>query len=122
MRLPDAPMPASRQRSRKVPVPCDRCHGTGINAGIECSECGGKGHRVVIGGKMTAPTKPPEWRSGGEGSQLTAGRSRWVAEAQGVERSGLAVHNLPGEREDVRRKGKLRQITEVILALRTSSA
>jgi hypothetical protein len=27
-------------------------------AGIECSECGGKGHRVVIGGKMAAPTKP----------------------------------------------------------------
>jgi hypothetical protein len=60
--LPDAPMPANQPTIEKVPVPCDRCHGTGINAGIECSECGGKGHRVVIGGKMAAPTKPPERR------------------------------------------------------------
>jgi hypothetical protein len=52
--LPDAPMPANQPTIEKVPVPCDRCHGTGINAGIECSECGGKGHRVVIGGKMAA--------------------------------------------------------------------
>jgi DnaJ-class molecular chaperone len=62
VRLPDAPMPAKPPTIEKVPVPCDRCHGTGINAGIECSECGGKGHRVVIGGKMAAPTKPPERR------------------------------------------------------------
>jgi len=56
------PMPAKQPTIEKVPVPCDRCHGTGINAGIECSECGGKGHRVVIGGRVAAPTKPPERR------------------------------------------------------------
>jgi len=44
----------------KVPIPCNRCHGTGINTGIECSECGGKGYRVVIGGQMAARTKPLE--------------------------------------------------------------
>jgi DnaJ-class molecular chaperone len=46
-------MPANPPTNEKVPVPCDRCRGTGINVGIECSECGGKGHRVMIGGNRS---------------------------------------------------------------------
>ena len=44
--------------NEKIPIPCEQCHGTGLNAGIECIECHGKGHRVVIGGKIVAPTRP----------------------------------------------------------------
>ena len=36
----------------KMPVPCEHCHGTGIQGGIECRECGGKGHRVIVAGKL----------------------------------------------------------------------
>ena len=49
----------------KMPVPCEDCHGTGINAGIECQECRGKGYRVVIAGKMVNAPKPDRrerWR------------------------------------------------------------
>jgi DnaJ-class molecular chaperone len=49
----------------KIPVPCQHCHGTGINAGIECRECGGKGHRVVIAGRIVnapKPNRPERWR------------------------------------------------------------
>ena len=43
--------------NEKIPIPCEQCHGTGLNAGIECIECHGRGHRVVIGGKIAAPDK-----------------------------------------------------------------
>jgi RecJ-like exonuclease len=36
----------------KLPIPCEHCHGTGIQAGLECKECGGRGHRVVVAGKL----------------------------------------------------------------------
>jgi DnaJ-class molecular chaperone len=44
--------------NEKIPIPCEHCHGTGLIAGIECMECHGKGHRVVIGGNMIQATRP----------------------------------------------------------------
>ena len=37
----------------KLPIPCEHCHGTGIQADLECKECGGRGHRVVVAGVTT---------------------------------------------------------------------
>jgi DnaJ-class molecular chaperone len=49
----------------KMPVPCEHCRGTGIIAGIECRECRGKGHRVVVAGRMVNAPNPDgreQWR------------------------------------------------------------
>ena len=62
--------------NEKIPIPCEQCHGTGLNAGIECSECQGKGHRVVIGGKMIVPTRP-------SGSSTRPQRNQWRGIPQG---------------------------------------
>ena len=43
--------------NEKVPIPCELCRGTGLTAGIECRECEGKGHRVLIGGKLVAQSR-----------------------------------------------------------------
>jgi DnaJ-class molecular chaperone len=48
---------AKQPMNEKVPIPCERCRGTGLIAGIECKECEGKGHRVLIGGKLVAQTR-----------------------------------------------------------------
>jgi DnaJ-class molecular chaperone len=79
LRAPGFPCPA-RQPSRddprpmdeKLPVPCEHCHGTGIQAGLECRECGGRGHRVVVAGKLqpnrqrSQPRQQPQrWRRAG---------------------------------------------------------
>jgi DnaJ-class molecular chaperone len=42
--------------SEKLPHPCEHCGATGIFHGIECGECGGKGHRLVVDGR-TAPIR-----------------------------------------------------------------
>jgi RecJ-like exonuclease len=49
-----APAP-KEQNSEKIPVPCERCRGTGIVDGIECRECLGRGHRVVVAGRLVPP-------------------------------------------------------------------
>ena len=44
--------------NEKLPAPCECCHATGLFAGAECVQCGGKGYRLVIGGQVAAPQKP----------------------------------------------------------------
>ena len=61
--------------NEKIPIPCEQCHGTGLNAGIECIECQGKGHRVVIGGNMIA-TRP-------SGSSPRPQRKQWRGKPSG---------------------------------------
>ena len=36
--------------NEKLPIPCERCHGSGLFAGLECEECRGKGYRLSIDG------------------------------------------------------------------------
>ena len=33
--------------NQKMPIPCEHCHSTGLNAGLEFTRCHGKGRRVV---------------------------------------------------------------------------
>ena len=40
----------------KLSVPCERCKGSGLFHGVSCNECGGKGYRVVISGRV-APVR-----------------------------------------------------------------
>src|SRR5262245_31228246 len=65
---------ASKPANEKMPIPCEHCHGTGIIRGIECRECLGRGHRVVVAGRVVRPARqrpgtsrprPPKanWRS-----------------------------------------------------------
>jgi len=42
----------------KLPIPCERCKGTGVFQGATCDECGGKGYRLIVGGRLSSPTKP----------------------------------------------------------------
>ena len=44
-------VPATKQANEKIPIPCEHCRGTGIIRGIECRECLGRGHRVVVAGR-----------------------------------------------------------------------
>jgi hypothetical protein len=44
--------PTAKQANEKIPIPCEHCHGTGIIRGIECRECLGRGHRVVVAGRV----------------------------------------------------------------------
>src|SRR5215204_1665300 len=47
------------QMEEKIPIPCEHCHGTGVVRGIECRECQGRGHRVLVRGKvMTLSHRP----------------------------------------------------------------
>ena len=51
--------------NEKIPIPCQACKASGLREGIACKECGGKGHRVIIGGQLAAPPRPAEpkrWR------------------------------------------------------------
>jgi hypothetical protein len=63
--LKPTPHFAEPAMNEKLPIPCEPCHGTGLIAGIECNECRGKGHRVLIGGQLMAQThaaaKPQRW-------------------------------------------------------------
>jgi hypothetical protein len=83
------------QMNEKLPVPCEHCHGTGVNAGIECRECGGKGHRVVIAGRLVPPTaRPPVGRSDGIDGRRIAGSS--LSNGEQVSRlAGLALKAKP---------------------------
>ena len=36
--------------NEKLPIPCERCHGSGLFVGLECEECRGKGYRLSIDG------------------------------------------------------------------------
>ena len=52
----------------KLPAPCEHCHATGISNGSECTDCGGKGYRLMINGQVVrAPTPAPgpraPWRN-----------------------------------------------------------
>ena len=31
-----------------LPIPCERCHASGLFAGLECEECRGKGYHLSI--------------------------------------------------------------------------
>jgi hypothetical protein len=53
--------------NEKIPVPCQHCLASGQHAGLVCSDCGGKGYRVMIKGKLAAPAmaevrKDRRWR------------------------------------------------------------
>ena len=37
--------------NEKLPIPCERCHASGLFAGLECEECRGKGYRLSIDGR-----------------------------------------------------------------------
>ena len=63
--------PAPKSVVEKIPVPCEHCHGTGIIRGIECRECLGRGHLVVVAGRVVAPARRQsmapargQWRRG----------------------------------------------------------
>ena len=50
--------------NEKLPAPCEHCKGTGLSHGSECSECGGKGYRLIVGGRpmpVAAPVKAKRW-------------------------------------------------------------
>jgi len=53
--------------NEKIPIPCQACKATGLRDGIACKECGGKGHRMPMGGQLAAtarlPAPPKRWRS-----------------------------------------------------------
>jgi hypothetical protein len=34
----------------KLPAPCEACRASGLRKGAPCSECGGKGYRLIING------------------------------------------------------------------------
>jgi hypothetical protein len=34
----------------KLPAPCEACVASGLRKGVPCSECGGKGYRLIING------------------------------------------------------------------------
>ena len=42
--------------NEKLPIPCERCHASGLIAGLECEECRGNGYRLSFDGR-TAPTR-----------------------------------------------------------------
>ena len=58
--------------NEKLPIPCERCHGSGLSAGAECEECRGKGYRLSIDGRpvpatkirlaSTRPSRPKRWQ------------------------------------------------------------
>ena len=50
-------VPATKQANEKIPIPCEHCHGTGIVRGIECRECLGRGHRVIVAGRVVPPAR-----------------------------------------------------------------
>jgi hypothetical protein len=43
--------------TEKLPVPCQHCHASGLKAGVECRECGGKGYRLLVNGRELAPRR-----------------------------------------------------------------
>ena len=38
--------------NEKLPIPCEHCRGTGIQSGLDCRECGGRGFRVMVAGTL----------------------------------------------------------------------
>jgi DnaJ-class molecular chaperone len=55
---------AAKQPNEKIPIPCENCHGTGIVRGIECRECLGRGHRVIVAGRVVPLSRQPHRYSG----------------------------------------------------------
>ena len=48
----------------QLPAPCEACVASGLRKGVPCSECGGKGYRLIING-MSAPARregPKQWQ------------------------------------------------------------
>jgi hypothetical protein len=41
------------QMNEKLPAPCEGCDGSGLRHGAVCSECRGKGYRLIINRRQT---------------------------------------------------------------------
>jgi len=51
--------------NEKLPAPCEHCKGTGLSHGSECTECRGKGYRLIIDGRPVParqPAKRTRWQ------------------------------------------------------------
>jgi hypothetical protein len=42
-----------KQMNEKLPAPCEACRGSGLRHGAVCSECQGKGYRLIVNGRQT---------------------------------------------------------------------
>jgi len=52
------------QMNEKLPAPCEACRGSGLRRGAVCSECQGKGYRLMINGHQIAVQQqsPQRWQ------------------------------------------------------------
>ena len=58
--------------NEKLPIPCERCHASGLFGGVECEECRGKGYCLSVDGRpvptrdvrlaSTRPNRPKRWQ------------------------------------------------------------
>ena len=46
----------------KLPAPCEHGSASGIFHGSQCVQCRGKGYRLMIDGRLTAPPRAAAYR------------------------------------------------------------
>jgi len=64
--------------NEKLPAPCEGCSGSGLRHGAVCSECRGKGYRLIVHGRQTPVQQqsPQRWQRSRPAQNPR--HSRWV--------------------------------------------